>query len=232
VSTPRDSLLYRLRVRAAGLAGALFLRALGRTWRVTTTGPDPFALTGPVVGAVWHEGLFVAAWRWRGRGMAVPVSRSRDGDLIDGVLARLGFSESPRGSSSRGASSLLRAMIRAVRAGHIVAVLPDGPRGPARVAKPGAVALASAAGAALVPVGIAARPCLRFGSWDRALLPLPFARVHCIYGAAIRLPKRSGDADVEHWRAELEASLDRLRDAAARELGLAPPTSPLEEPGP
>jgi hypothetical protein len=188
---------------------------------MTTSGPDPFALEGPVVGAVWHDGLLVGAWRWHGLGVAVPVSRSRDGDLIDAVLTRLGFSESPRGSSSRGGIGVLRAMIRAVRAGHVVAVLVDGPRGPARAAKPGVVALASAAGAALVPIGIAARPCLRFGSWDRTMLPLPFARVHCIYGAPVRLPKRSDDADVEHWRAELEGSLHRLRGAAERELGLA-----------
>jgi lysophospholipid acyltransferase (LPLAT)-like uncharacterized protein len=232
VSTPRDSLRHRLRLGAVGVAGALFLRALGRTWRVTTSGPDPFALEGPAVGALWHEGLLVAAWRWRGRGVAVPVSRSRDGDLIDAVLSRLGFAESPRGSSSRGASSVLRAMIRTAQGGHLVAVLVDGPRGPARAAKPGVVALASAAGAALVPLGISARPALRFGSWDRTLLPLPFARVHCVYGDAVRLPKRSDDADVERWRAELEASLDRLREAAARELGRERPASPLEEPRP
>jgi hypothetical protein len=232
VKPPRDSSLYRLRVAAVGLAGALVLRVLGLTWRVTTSGPDPFALSEPVVGALWHEGLFVAAWRWRGRGVAVPVSRSRDGDLIDAVLARLGFAESPRGSSSRGASSLLRAMLRASRAGQLVAVLTDGPRGPARVAKPGAVALASAAGAALVPIGVAARPCLRFGSWDRTMLPLPFARVHCVYGPATRLPKRSGEADLPRWSAELGASLDRLRADAAREVGLVREAPALEEPRP
>jgi lysophospholipid acyltransferase (LPLAT)-like uncharacterized protein len=232
VTRRRDSLRYRLEVRALGVFGAALIRALGRTWRVSTAGPDPFALEGPVVGALWHEGLFVAAWRWRGRGVAVPVSRSRDGDRIDAVLGRLGFAPSPRGSSSRGASALLRSMIRLARAGHLVAVLPDGPRGPARVAKPGVVALASAADAALVPVAVAARPCLRFGSWDRVMLPLPFARVHCVYGEPIRLPKRSGDADVERWSAELEAALGRLGDAADRALGIARPAPPLEEPGP
>jgi lysophospholipid acyltransferase (LPLAT)-like uncharacterized protein len=113
-----------------------------------------------------------------------------------------------------------------------VAVLPDGPRGPARVAKPGVVALASAAGASLVPVAVAARPCLRFGSWDRVMLPLPFARVHCVYGSPIHLPKRSDDADVERWRGELGAALDRLTDAADQALGGARSASTLEEPGP
>lgn len=228
----RDSLRYRLRVGAVGVLGAALIRALGRTWRVTTDGPDPFALEGPVVGALWHEGLLVAVWRWRGRGVAVPVSRSRDGDLIDAALGRLGFAPSPRGSSSRGASALLRSMIRLAREGHLIAVLPDGPRGPARVAKPGVVALASAAGAALVPVAVAARPCLRFGSWDRVMLPLPFARVHCVYGAPVRLPKRSDDGDVERWRAELEAALGRLGSEADLALGIPRPAAPVEEPRP
>jgi lysophospholipid acyltransferase (LPLAT)-like uncharacterized protein len=96
----------------------------------------------------------------------------------------------------------------------VVAVLPDGPRGPARQAKPGVVALASATGAALVPVGIAARPSVRFGSWDRVLLPLPFARVRCVYGSPLLVPKRTGD--LETWRKELEAQLDRATEAAQR----------------
>ncbi len=214
---PRDSRRYGLWVAAAGWAGALFIRALGRTWRLSREGPDPFGTAGPLVGAVWHRGLFVAAYAWRGRGVAVPVSRSRDGDLIDGVLRRLGFAESPRGSSSRGASGLLRALIRTARQGTVVAVLPDGPRGPAGQAKPGVVALARATGAALVPIGIAARPSFAFGSWDRTLLPLPFARVRCVYGSPLRVPKRTGD--LETWRKELEAQLDRATEAAERGLG-------------
>jgi lysophospholipid acyltransferase (LPLAT)-like uncharacterized protein len=217
VKLPRDSRRYRVWVAFVGWAGSLLIRALGRSWRITSQGPDPFALPGPKVGALWHQGLLVAAFRWRGLGMAVPVSRSRDGDLIDAVLRRLGFAACPRGSSSRGASGLLRALIRTTRSGTIVAVLPDGPRGPRRIAKSGVVALASAAGAALVPVGVGARPCLRFGSWDRAVLPLPFARVHCVYGPPLFVPKRSGD--LEPFRKELEVTLDRLTEAAERSVG-------------
>jgi lysophospholipid acyltransferase (LPLAT)-like uncharacterized protein len=217
VKLSRDSRRYRVWVSAVGWLGSFLLRALGRTWRISDEGPDPFAAPGPVVGALWHRGMLVAAYRWRGRGLAVPVSRSRDGDLIDGVLCKLGFAESPRGSSSRGASALLRALIRSVRQGTVVAVLPDGPRGPAGQAKQGVVALASATGAALVPVGIAARPSLVFGSWDRTMLPFPFARVHCVYGSPLFVPKRTDD--LETFRKELEARLDRVSEEALSGLG-------------
>ena len=217
----RDSRHYRAWVAFVGFAGALLIRSLGRSWRITTEGPDPFRQAGPFVGALWHQGLLVAAYRWSGRGVAVPVSQSRDGELIDAVLRRLGFAASPRGSSSRGASALLRALVRLTREGTLVAILPDGPRGPARVAKPGVLAVAAMTGAGLVPLGVAARPCVRFGSWDRVILPLPFARVHCVYGAPFRVPKRMGGA--EATLRELEAQLDRVTEAAEGGLG-APPT--------
>lgn len=215
---PRNSRRYRAWIAFVGVAGSLFIRALGSTWRVTSEGPNPFGSSDPFVGAVWHQGMLVAAHQFRGRGVAVPVSQSRDGDLIDAVLRRLGFAESPRGSSSRGGGALLRSMIRLVRNGTVVAVLPDGPRGPARQAKQGVVALAGATGAGLIPVGVAARPAIRFGSWDRALLPLPFARLHCRFGEPLRVPKRSEDLEA-HCRA-LEAALDRETELAERALGM------------
>jgi lysophospholipid acyltransferase (LPLAT)-like uncharacterized protein len=225
VRLDRASRRYALWTRFVATAGALLIRALGSTWRITTEGPDPF---GPreraVVGALWHQGLLVAAYRWRGKGVAVPVSQSRDGELIAGVLRELGFAESPRGSSSRGGSSLLRNMMRMTRAGTVVAVLTDGPRGPARQVKPGVLALASATGADVIPVGVAARPAHRFGSWDRAILPLPFARVHCVYGAPVAVPKSA--EDLEALGAELAAALDRVTEAAERTLmsGLPEPS--------
>lgn len=218
---PRDSRRYRWQVATLAWLGAGWIRLLGRTWRVSTQGTDPLRATGPRVGALWHQGLLAAAWLWRDRRFAVPVSRSRDGDLMDAVLQRLGYAESPRGSSSRGATSLLRELIRRVRGGEIVGMLPDGPRGPAGSAKPGVVALCRATGAALHPVGVAASPAVRFGSWDRALLPLPFARVRIHFGEPLHVPKETSGEELEKVRAELEARLDAAQEAARATLGRA-----------
>jgi hypothetical protein len=215
----RESPLYRATRWLGALLAVGLLRALGASWRLERVGPDPFALPKPLVLCAWHRGMLVAAYGWRGLGLAIPVSLSRDGDWIDGVLRRLGFAESPRGSSSRGATSLLRELIRRARRGETIGVLVDGPRGPAGVAKPGALALARATGAHVVPVGIAAAPALRFGSWDRALLALPFARVRFLVGEPFRVPE-DADADaLEAERARLEAELHRLDALAAEGLG-------------
>jgi lysophospholipid acyltransferase (LPLAT)-like uncharacterized protein len=217
----RSSRRYRLLLAVAGFAGALLLRLLGATWRVRIAGEDPFSRGGPLVAAAWHRGLLIAAYCWRNRGLVIPISQSRDGDLADSVLRHLGFAASARGSSSRGATSLLRSLIRRASAGEPVGFLPDGPRGPARAAKPGVIALAAASGAPLVPVGISASPSKRFGSWDRAMLPLPFARVTCRYGEPIRVPKKATKDVLEELRGELEETLDRINLELDAELGIA-----------
>jgi hypothetical protein len=214
------SALHRLACWWVGVLGGWFLRALGATWRVARSGADPLAAPGaaPLVLVIWHGGLLPAAFCWRDRRIAVAVSRSRDGDRIDAVLARLGFAPSARGSSSRGATALLRELIRRTRGGEPVAVLLDGPRGPAGVAKPGAVALARATGARVVPIGIAAAPAVRFGSWDRTVLPLPFARVRILFGAPRTVPRDASPEALEAARAALETELHRLDAAAAEPL--------------
>jgi lysophospholipid acyltransferase (LPLAT)-like uncharacterized protein len=97
-------------------------------------------------------------------------------------------------------------------------MLPDGPRGPAGVAKPGIVALARVTGAQLVPVGIAAHPVWRFGSWDRAELPRPFARVQCVYGAPLRVSREATAEQLEAERIRFEEALNRLDALAAEQL--------------
>jgi lysophospholipid acyltransferase (LPLAT)-like uncharacterized protein len=102
-----------------------------------------------------------------------------------------------------------------------VGILPDGPRGPAGSAKPGVIALARTSGARLVPLGLSASRFRRLGSWDRALVPLPFARVSCSYGEPIHVPKRTPNETLEGLRRELEAILDRMNLELDLELGVA-----------
>ncbi len=210
---------FRTTVAAGGRLGAGLLRALGATWRVRLAGhPDPVTGGVPAVGALWHCTLFPAAWRYRDAGLAIPVSRSRDGDRIVAVLDRLGFAPSLRGSSSGGGPAALSGAIRVARNGGTIAVLCDGPRGPARRCKPGVIAMARAAGLPIYPVAIAARPTITFRSWDRTLLPLPFARVHFETGAPLRVPADASREDLERLREALEDTLERLHRRARAAL--------------
>jgi lysophospholipid acyltransferase (LPLAT)-like uncharacterized protein len=213
MARPR-SLGFRLSVAVGGWLAAWALRALGATWRVRQAGDDPLARGARTIGALWHEGLLAAAWRFRSSGVVIPVSQSRDGDRIVAVLAHLGFGPAPRGSSSRGGAAALAGLIRAAEEGRSLAVLCDGPRGPARACKPGVVAAARASGLPLQPLGFAADPAVRFPSWDRTVLPLPFARVAFVFGPPLTVPPDLSDADREALHLRLEAANEHARSEA------------------
>lgn len=206
-----DSAFQRIGRAVVAAVAATMIRAIGATWRVRVEGPDPFARAErPALGALWHRSVFAAAYQFRDRNAVVIVSRSRDGDWIEALLSRLGYAPSPRGSSSRGGAGALRQQIRIAQETGVGALLCDGPRGPAGVAKPGVLLLARACQAPLWPVAFAARPALRLGSWDRMLLPLPFARVLCAYGAPIVVPRHARADELEAFRVQLDEALHRL----------------------
>lgn len=211
-------MIARFAMRAAGALVALALRLLGATWRIERHGDDPLDHDTPFLGVIWHAGLFCTAHRFRDRGIAIAVSQSRDGDRIDAVLMQLGFGPSPRGSSSRGGVSALSGLIRTAREGRSLGLLCDGPRGPARICKPGIVAAARATGLPVYPIGVAASPALRFRSWDQTFLPLPFARVIYDYAPSLTIPREVPREEVETWRARIEHDIAAAQARAEARL--------------
>ncbi len=202
-------------------AAAVAVRALGVTLRLTETGVDAlrprWAQGQPLIYAVWHGRILMIPWltarlrRTRGaRAVRVLASRSRDGELVARWVTRFGLSV-VRGSSSRGGAEALRALAASVRAGQDVAVVPDGPLGPPERVQAGIIVLAAATGAPIVPVAFAARPARRLSSWDRFLVPLPFARAAVVFGAAAVV---SRDADRETARVHVERALRDVTELA------------------
>ena len=173
----------------------------------------------PICFAGFHQGLLYLPMHFRDRDGVVMVSASRDGDLIAHTMARFGL-RSARGSSKRGGAGALRAMIDEVNAsGCSAGMIVDGPRGPAGVAKHGALKLARATGLPIVPGNWWAKPHVSFGSWDKAIIPLPFARMVFAFEPAIVVPPDATDDDLEDLRVELTARLGRALDAARDACG-------------
>jgi len=190
--------LGRLSLWLFGQLTAALLRLLGATWRIEVVGSDPRQTErsgSTQLAALFHESMVPCAWLYRGRGYSVAVSRSRDGDLIGATLRALGYTDPARGSSSRGGSAALRGLLRHLGNRTTTAVLVDGPRGPARVAKTGVITLARLAELPIQPVAFSARPAVRLKSWDRSLIPLPFARVVCAYSEPIRVAPGTAQDD-------------------------------------
>jgi len=210
------------------MLSGLLLRALGATWRVEILGEDP-RLDGAGadangspprahLAALFHESMLPCAWFFRDRRYSVAVSRSQDGDLIRSTLISLGYAEPARGSSSRGGSAALLGLLRGHAGGTTVAVLVDGPRGPARVAKTGIVSLARMAESPIQPVAFSARPAIRLGSWDQSLVPLPFARVVCAFGQPLEAVTSDDDDDEQANARQLDERLTALHHEADRVL--------------
>ncbi|MCB9378783.1 MAG: lysophospholipid acyltransferase family protein [Holophagales bacterium] len=206
------------RERWLGLIAASFIRGLRATVRMRFEGADTVraweASGRHFMLAFWHRHLLLMRYAYRGPRMTVLISRSRDGELIAQTMRRLGI-DSARGSSSRAATSGLRALVRAARSGSDLAITPDGPRGPAEKAAPGVVTTAAMTGLPMVPVAIEASRARLLNSWDRFVVPLPGARVHIVYGEPIEVPR---DAEPEMWAPRIEAA---LRETAGRALRLA-----------
>lgn len=156
------------------------------TLRYTQTGREEVerldSRKQPMVFCGWHDELFpLLSIRGNLKGVTV-VSRSRDGEYLARLLQALGFATA-RGSSSKGGESALLQTARLMREQKLHACITvDGPRGPRHVAKKGAVFLAQRLGAPLVPVRLFMARSIKFKSWDRFQLPLPFSRVEAVFG--------------------------------------------------
>jgi lysophospholipid acyltransferase (LPLAT)-like uncharacterized protein len=196
----------RFRRRLGDLAlrtlGPVLVRLLARTWRVERRGDTGFAhfrSDRPWVLMLWHGRLLAALPlpHHAHRDIGVLVSPSDDGKLAGLALRRFGY-RIIQGSASRGGSHALREMAATVAAGTPVVITPDGPRGPRHAMNSGAAWLARGAGVPLLTLGIAVDRAWRLRSWDRFVIPKPFARIVLVHGDPVTLPPGIGDEELEH----------------------------------
>ncbi len=171
-----------------------------------------------VLVAFWHNRVVMMPLANRSPKLCIMNSRSRDGEIATRAMERWGI-HSVRGSASRGAVGGFLQLLRAFRAGYSLALVPDGPRGPRYQAKAGIIHLARATGAPLFPATYAASSKIELRSWDRLIIPLPFARLRFLIGEPLLVPRDADDATVEAMRQELESRLNAITERADREVG-------------
>lgn len=195
------------------------IRLLGMTWRVRVEGlDDALALPGGKILLGWHGRVAVASKVFRKRGYWAIISLSRDGEMQSRIFRRLGF-QVIRGSTGRGGERALVQALRVLRDGGIMALTPDGPRGPSGVVQDGVIVMSRKTGAWLVPCGVSARPRKLFRSWDRYMIPLFFARCFMLFGEPVQIPNEATPELVEELRQKVEREMHRLQAEAESRLG-------------
>jgi lysophospholipid acyltransferase (LPLAT)-like uncharacterized protein len=210
---------FRKRAQIATIAGLGYplINALGHTLRWKVEGLhhyDAIVNSGrqPVM-AFWHGRILPATFYFRRRGIVVITSDNFDGEWIARIIQRFGFGTA-RGSTSRGGLKAMLQLVRDMEHGKPAGFTLDGPRGPARVAQPGAIWLARATGNPVLPFHLEAASHWTTRSWDRTQIPKPFSIVALVVGEPLEVRPDATDADLEAALQELERRLGNLEQRA------------------
>jgi len=215
-------LSWAKRAQVALIAGVGYplISALGHTLRWRVEGADRYdavlASGRQPIMAFWHGRILSGTLYFQRRGIVVITSENFDGEWIARIIQRFGFGTA-RGSSSRGGLRAMLQLVRDMERGRPAAFTLDGPRGPARVAQPGAIWLARATGNPVVPFHMEASSKWTANSWDRTQIPKPFTTVAVAIGEPLDVPSDANDTDLETTRQALEGRLQVL-EARALEM--------------
>jgi len=175
--------------------------------------------------AFWHGRLLMMPPAWhRLTSFHMLISAHRDGRIIAGAMTYFGI-ETIAGSTSRGGSSALRAMLKRLNEGGCVGITPDGPRGPAMTVSVGIVNIARLARVPILPLTYATSRRRVLATWDRFHLALPFGRGVYLWGEPVEIAAELGEEGLEGARCLLETRMVELVREADRLVGhdISPP---------
>ncbi|TGL75011.1 lysophospholipid acyltransferase family protein [Leptospira jelokensis] len=171
----------------------------------------------PYIYSIWHTNVLYSPYLHRKKNVAVLISESKDGDYINEVVHRFG-NTSIRGSSSKGGSKALKAVIQHLKKGLPAAFTPDGPRGPAFIVQPGIIAAAQVTQVPIVPFHYeCSRQWILERAWDKHRVPKPFTTFVVSYGEPIYVPRELSDVEFEKMRLKVEEAMLQNRDRAIGE---------------
>jgi lysophospholipid acyltransferase (LPLAT)-like uncharacterized protein len=210
-------------------AGYIWLANATTRWRVE--GKDrayaAIAEAGGALALIWHGRLFMApVWAPRNLRTVAMISANRDGDLISGIVGRWGV-ETIRGSSydhvkkrgKGGVRAYLQAREELDKGDVVVAISPDGPRGPRMRLKPGAAQVAIETQRPVILMTYSVAWAMTTRGWDRFMIPLPFGRGLQLYSEPIFPPEAKDDETIQAFSLVLETQLNEMTQRADSELG-------------
>jgi len=166
---------------------------------------------------IWHNQLALILAKSGTFKFVTMVSRSKDGDLVAPLIESFGH-KVVRASSSRGASAGVMEMLAHMGDGYHVAMAADGPKGPVYEAKPGVLYLAKKADCILVPVLTNCKSFMRFSSWDKFIMPKPFAKVDLHVLAPIMISESAEKDDVENELKDVQNKIMEMTRVYSKDI--------------
>ncbi|MCB0353084.1 MAG: lysophospholipid acyltransferase family protein [Bdellovibrionales bacterium] len=209
--------LFVLPLLASLLIRLIYFTCWLRRLEIQAEADSNFIRNTPVIFAFWHGRQLFAAYLpvvfpdFRNKKISVLVSAHEDGRLIAKTVKYLGI-DSVEGSSSRKTRASSRELLGVLRRDQHIAITPDGPKGPAQVAKIGVAKLALHSGAPVVPVAVSASCSWKFSSWDSMILPKPFSKMVFYLGKPVWPSEYKGRP--EPLREAIEAALNSVCERA------------------
>lgn len=206
-----------LKWRLVGVGGRLILGLWGRSLRIIKVGEEHYQRLlrekKPLIILVWHGRIFLVPFFFRHQKLMPLISPSEDGEIAARIMGGWGY-KILRGSGSHSMVSAWKRMKAELQRGGGVIIVPDGPRGPNRKMKEGALKLAQETGAWLVPVSFGAARGKYLSSWDKFFIPYPFSKTLALFGPPFQVDPERGEKELMEELRRIEALLIQLDNEA------------------
>lgn len=137
--------------------------------------------------------------------IAFLISPNRDGQLIS-KTAKLAHISTIWGSSGKNMGAQIMRDFKETLKTSYVGITPDGPRGPGFVMKSGCIRLSSESKKPIIPVTYRISRKITLSTWDRFIVPLPFAKVTITFHEPIYVDETEND--IEFYAKKLETLLN------------------------
>ncbi len=168
---------------------------------------------GRAVYCTWHQRMFYLCNYLGSLHVTIMMSKSKDGEWVARIADYFGYKNvrgsSRKGDLDKGGSEAWHDLVNRVKEGENAGMFVDGPKGPAREVKIGALLIARETGAPIIPVLWGCDRAWIFNSWDRYMIPKPFAKIYFKHGDPIYVPADAGPEELERYRQLLEEQMNR-----------------------
>ncbi|MBO7454209.1 MAG: lysophospholipid acyltransferase family protein [Alphaproteobacteria bacterium] len=170
----------------------------------------------PFLVSLWHDRLMLApcVWHWK-HPLYVLASNHKDGRLIAKVVKHFNM-PAVYGSTGKGVKAA-RDLIKLIKNGKYVAIIPDGPRGPRHKLAPGTVVISRLTKTDILPFSFCVKRYYQFNSWDKFILSWPFNRGVMVWGKPIKWSDLK-DMTEEEACSYVESKINECSEKAHRVL--------------